>query len=167
MRFARTKALPVPLLSRHFLTRFLTLFFTFNFFLPLVFSIIAPPTLPSTLPGPLKHRPKFLERETLSYRERDYTTNRSFLSSFRSVLPSRLAPVTHSLSLSLPAMAPAASERMELAKLCGSRDWSRAIRVLDSLLAQSCAIQDLWFVFSDLHFLPIPIPPSNRCFIFL
>ncbi|XWS45190.1 hypothetical protein CRYUN_Cryun15aG0115000 [Craigia yunnanensis] len=37
----------------------------------------------------------------------------------------------------------AISERVELAKLCSSRDWSKAIRVLDSLLAQSCAIQDI------------------------
>ncbi|EXB28734.1 Tetratricopeptide repeat protein 13 [Morus notabilis] len=51
-------------------------------------------------------------------------------------------------------MAPAASERMELAKLCGSRDWSKAIRVLDSLLSQSCAIQDLCnraFCYSQLE----------------
>lgn len=44
-----------------------------------------------------------------------------------------------------------ASERMELAKLCSSRDWSKAIRILDSLLSQSCAIQDLWFVFFVLR----------------
>ncbi|TXG59325.1 hypothetical protein EZV62_013898 [Acer yangbiense] len=37
----------------------------------------------------------------------------------------------------------AISERVELAKLCCSRDWSKAIRVLDSLLAQSFAIQDI------------------------
>ncbi|KAL0350530.1 UNVERIFIED_CONTAM: Suppressor of RPS4-RLD 1 [Sesamum radiatum] len=40
-------------------------------------------------------------------------------------------------------MAPAVTERMELAKLCSSKDWSKAIRVLDSLLSKSCAIQDL------------------------
>ncbi|KAL5753095.1 hypothetical protein ACOSP7_023263 [Xanthoceras sorbifolium] len=40
-------------------------------------------------------------------------------------------------------MPSAISERVELAKLCSSRDWSKAIRVLDSLLAQSCAIQDI------------------------
>ncbi|XP_062101861.1 suppressor of RPS4-RLD 1 [Humulus lupulus] len=46
------------------------------------------------------------------------------------------------------------SERMELAKLCSSRDWSKAIRVLDSLLSQSCAIQDLCnraFCYSQLE----------------
>ena len=37
----------------------------------------------------------------------------------------------------------AISERVELAKLCNSPDWSKAIRVLDSFLAQSCAIQDI------------------------
>ncbi|OVA17058.1 Resolvase [Macleaya cordata] len=36
------------------------------------------------------------------------------------------------------------SERLELAKFCSSRDWSKAIRVLDSLLSRSCVIQDLW-----------------------
>ena len=40
----------------------------------------------------------------------------------------------------------AISERVELAKLCSSRDWSKAIRVIDSLLSQSFAIQDIWFV---------------------
>lgn len=35
------------------------------------------------------------------------------------------------------------SERVELAKLCSSRNWSKAIRILDSLLSQSCVIQDL------------------------
>ncbi|PON66705.1 N-terminal acetyltransferase A, auxiliary subunit [Parasponia andersonii] len=51
-------------------------------------------------------------------------------------------------------MAPAMSERMELAKLCSSRDWSKAIRILDSLLSQSCAIQDLCnraFCYSQLE----------------
>ncbi|XP_022751228.1 suppressor of RPS4-RLD 1-like isoform X2 [Durio zibethinus] len=48
----------------------------------------------------------------------------------------------------------AISERVELAKLCRSRDWSKAIRVLDSLLAQSCAIQDICnraFCYSQLE----------------
>ncbi|RVW57461.1 Suppressor of RPS4-RLD 1 [Vitis vinifera] len=40
-------------------------------------------------------------------------------------------------------MESAISERQELAKLCSCRDWSKAIRVLDSLLAQSCVIQDI------------------------
>ncbi|CAK7337777.1 unnamed protein product [Dovyalis caffra] len=51
-------------------------------------------------------------------------------------------------------MASAISERVELAKLCSSRDWSKAIRVLDSLLAQSCAIQDICnraFCYSQLE----------------
>ncbi|CAH8345100.1 unnamed protein product [Eruca vesicaria subsp. sativa] len=37
----------------------------------------------------------------------------------------------------------AASERVELAKLCSSRNWSKAIRVLDSLLAKHCSILDI------------------------
>ncbi|XP_012491923.1 suppressor of RPS4-RLD 1 [Gossypium raimondii] len=48
----------------------------------------------------------------------------------------------------------AISERVELAKLCSSRDWSKAIRVLDSLLSQSCAIQDICnraFCYSQLE----------------
>ncbi|WRX10011.1 Tetratricopeptide repeat - like 5 [Theobroma cacao] len=48
----------------------------------------------------------------------------------------------------------AISERVELAKLCSSRDWSKAIRVLDSLLTQSCAIQDICnraFCYSQLE----------------
>ncbi|KAI3954875.1 hypothetical protein MKW92_015947 [Papaver armeniacum] len=46
------------------------------------------------------------------------------------------------------------SERVELAKLCSTRDWSKAIRVLDSLLSQSCVIQDLCnraFCYSQLE----------------
>ncbi|KAJ9177336.1 hypothetical protein P3X46_012567 [Hevea brasiliensis] len=46
------------------------------------------------------------------------------------------------------------SERIELAKLCSSRDWSKAIRVLDSLLAKSCTIQDICnraFCYSQLE----------------
>ena len=45
-----------------------------------------------------------------------------------------------------PEMASTVSERIELAKLCTSKDWSKAIRILDNLLAQSCAIQDIWSV---------------------
>ncbi|XVF17569.1 hypothetical protein REPUB_Repub10bG0134700 [Reevesia pubescens] len=48
----------------------------------------------------------------------------------------------------------AISERVELAKLCRSRNWSKAIRVLDSLLNQSCAIQDICnraFCYSQLE----------------
>ncbi|KAB1214867.1 Tetratricopeptide repeat protein 13 [Morella rubra] len=51
-------------------------------------------------------------------------------------------------------MASALSERVELAKLCSSKDWSRAIRVLDSLLSQSGAIQDICnraFCYSQLE----------------
>lgn len=40
-------------------------------------------------------------------------------------------------------MASKNSERVELAKLCSSRNWSKAIRILDSLLARSSTIQDL------------------------
>ncbi|WZZ25617.1 hypothetical protein YC2023_009018 [Brassica napus] len=39
-----------------------------------------------------------------------------------------------------------ASERVELAKHCSSRNWSKAIRVLDSLLAKQCSILDIWWV---------------------
>ncbi|KFK30365.1 hypothetical protein AALP_AA7G251800 [Arabis alpina] len=35
------------------------------------------------------------------------------------------------------------SERVELAKHCSSRNWSKAIRVLDSLLAKQCSILDI------------------------
>ncbi|KAL7231710.1 hypothetical protein ACSBR2_009860 [Camellia fascicularis] len=48
----------------------------------------------------------------------------------------------------------AISERVQLAKLCCSRDWSKAIRVLDSLLSQSCTIQDICnraFCYSQLE----------------
>ncbi|KAJ6740417.1 SUPPRESSOR OF RPS4-RLD 1 [Salix purpurea] len=51
-------------------------------------------------------------------------------------------------------MPSAISERVELAKLCSCRDWSKAIRVLDSLLVQSCAIQDICnraFCYSQLE----------------
>ncbi|GAB2282676.1 Suppressor of RPS4-RLD 1 [Dionaea muscipula] len=51
-------------------------------------------------------------------------------------------------------MASAVSERVELAKLCSSRNWSKAIRVLDSLLSRSCTIQDLCnraFCYSQLE----------------
>uniref|UniRef100_A0A1J3IUG7 Suppressor of RPS4-RLD 1 n=1 Tax=Noccaea caerulescens TaxID=107243 RepID=A0A1J3IUG7_NOCCA len=40
-------------------------------------------------------------------------------------------------------MATATSERVELAKHCSSRNWSKAIRVLDSLLAKQCSILDI------------------------
>ncbi|KAL8476980.1 hypothetical protein ACS0TY_029326 [Phlomoides rotata] len=51
-------------------------------------------------------------------------------------------------------MAPAVAERIELAKLCSSKDWSKAIRILDSLISKSCAIQDLCnraFCYSQLE----------------
>ncbi|XP_060970422.1 suppressor of RPS4-RLD 1 isoform X2 [Cannabis sativa] len=57
-------------------------------------------------------------------------------------------------SAELLSLVSAMSERMELAKLCTSRDWSKAIRLLDSLLSQSCAIQDLCnraFCYSQLE----------------
>ncbi|KAG1347909.1 suppressor of RPS4-RLD 1 [Cocos nucifera] len=50
-------------------------------------------------------------------------------------------------------MAPA-SERLELAKLCSARNWSKAIRILDSLLAQSSSVQDICnraFCYSQLE----------------
>ncbi|CAH8274011.1 unnamed protein product [Arabidopsis lyrata] len=40
-------------------------------------------------------------------------------------------------------MATATSERVELAKHCSSRNWSKAIRVLDSLLAKQSSILDI------------------------
>ncbi|XP_010531274.1 PREDICTED: suppressor of RPS4-RLD 1 [Tarenaya hassleriana] len=46
------------------------------------------------------------------------------------------------------------SERAELAKHCSSRNWSKAIRVLDSLIAKHCSIQDLCnraFCYSQLE----------------
>ena len=53
-----------------------------------------------------------------------------------------------SLASRNPSMASRISERVELAKLCSSKNWSKAIRILDSLLARSPSVQDLWFVFS-------------------
>ncbi|XP_038970384.1 suppressor of RPS4-RLD 1-like [Phoenix dactylifera] len=47
-----------------------------------------------------------------------------------------------------------ASERLELAKLCSTRNWSKAIRVLDSLLVQSSSVQDICnraFCYSQLE----------------
>ncbi|KAJ4760063.1 Tetratricopeptide repeat protein 13 [Rhynchospora pubera] len=47
-----------------------------------------------------------------------------------------------------------ATERAELAKLCSSRNWSKAIRILDKLLAKSCSIQDICnraFCYSQLE----------------
>ncbi|ESW27855.1 hypothetical protein PHAVU_003G238000 [Phaseolus vulgaris] len=35
------------------------------------------------------------------------------------------------------------SERVDLARLCASKDWSKAIRILDSLISHSTAVQDL------------------------
>lgn len=43
-------------------------------------------------------------------------------------------------------MASKVTDRIELAKLCSSKEWSKAIRILDSLLAQTCVIQDIWSV---------------------
>ncbi|MFS8010859.1 putative tetratricopeptide-like helical domain superfamily [Helianthus anomalus] len=40
-------------------------------------------------------------------------------------------------------MASTLTQRAQLAKFCTSRDWSKAIRILDSLLSQSCVIQDI------------------------
>ncbi|TKY70628.1 Suppressor of RPS4-RLD 1 [Spatholobus suberectus] len=51
-------------------------------------------------------------------------------------------------------MAPATSQRAELARLCSSKDWSKAIRILDSLVSQSGAIQDICnraFCYSQLE----------------
>ncbi|XP_020586512.1 suppressor of RPS4-RLD 1 isoform X2 [Phalaenopsis equestris] len=45
-------------------------------------------------------------------------------------------------------------ERLELVKLCSSRNWSKAIRILDSVLSRSCSIQDLCnraFCYSQLE----------------
>uniref|UniRef100_A0A1D1YH34 Tetratricopeptide repeat protein 13 n=2 Tax=Anthurium amnicola TaxID=1678845 RepID=A0A1D1YH34_9ARAE len=46
------------------------------------------------------------------------------------------------------------NERAELAKLCSSKDWSKAIRILDNLLAQSRSVQDICnraFCYSQLE----------------
>ncbi|KAF5752853.1 suppressor of RPS4-RLD 1 isoform X1 [Tripterygium wilfordii] len=51
-------------------------------------------------------------------------------------------------------MASATSQRVELVKFCRSRDWSKAIRVLDSLLAHCSTIQDICnraFCYSQLE----------------
>ncbi|KAL3813658.1 hypothetical protein ACJIZ3_014926 [Penstemon smallii] len=62
-------------------------------------------------------------------------------------------------------MASAVAERVELAKLCSSKDWSKAIRVLDSMLSQSCAIQDLCnraFCYSQLELYKHVIKDCNK-----
>ncbi|CAA6657494.1 unnamed protein product [Spirodela intermedia] len=46
------------------------------------------------------------------------------------------------------------NERRELAKLCSAKDWSKAIRILDNILAESCSIQDICnraFCYSQLE----------------
>lgn len=44
------------------------------------------------------------------------------------------------------AAAAMSSERAELARLCSTRNWSKAIRLLDSVLARSpSSIHDLWY----------------------
>ncbi|XP_054810683.1 suppressor of RPS4-RLD 1 isoform X2 [Prosopis cineraria] len=51
-------------------------------------------------------------------------------------------------------MAPAISERVQLARLCSSKDWSKAIRILDSLISESSAVQDVCnraFCYSQLE----------------
>ncbi|KAL8160725.1 hypothetical protein V2J09_002262 [Rumex salicifolius] len=51
-------------------------------------------------------------------------------------------------------MASPIAERAELARLCSSRNWSKAIRVLDSILTRFCSIQDLCnraFCYSQLE----------------
>ncbi|KAK7252790.1 hypothetical protein RIF29_36996 [Crotalaria pallida] len=40
-------------------------------------------------------------------------------------------------------MAPPTSQRAELARLCSSKDWSKAIRILDSIISHSGSIQDI------------------------
>ncbi|RYQ80817.1 hypothetical protein Ahy_Scaffold1g106965 isoform H [Arachis hypogaea] len=48
----------------------------------------------------------------------------------------------------------ATSQRTELAKHCSSKDWSKAIRILDSLVSQNASIQDIWnraFCYSQLE----------------
>ncbi|RAL50569.1 hypothetical protein DM860_014511 [Cuscuta australis] len=51
-------------------------------------------------------------------------------------------------------MASTVADRIELAKLCSAKDWSKAIRVLDSLLSSSHRIQDICnraFCYSQLE----------------
>ncbi|QCD91380.1 Ca2+/calmodulin-dependent protein kinase [Vigna unguiculata] len=51
-------------------------------------------------------------------------------------------------------MVSATSQRAQLARLCSSKDWSRAIRILDSIVSQSGAIQDICnraFCYSQLE----------------
>lgn len=61
-------------------------------------------------------------------------------------------------------MASAITARIELAKLCSLRNWSKAIRILDSLLAQSYEIQDIWSVSLNYNSFPIlPLRIFNFC----
>ncbi|KAH1267204.1 Suppressor of RPS4-RLD 1 [Glycine max] len=60
-------------------------------------------------------------------------------------------------------MAPTTSQRATLARLCSSKDWSKAIRVLDSLVSQSGAIQDIWaFCYSRLELHKHVIKDCNK-----
>ncbi|MED6192213.1 Suppressor of RPS4-RLD 1 [Stylosanthes scabra] len=48
----------------------------------------------------------------------------------------------------------ATSQRAELANHCSSKEWSKAIRILDSLVSQNASIQDIWnraFCYSQLE----------------
>ncbi|ONK64775.1 uncharacterized protein A4U43_C07F29780 [Asparagus officinalis] len=56
-------------------------------------------------------------------------------------------------------------ERLELAKLCSSRSWAKAIRILDSLLSQSFSVQDLCnraFCYSQLELYKHVIKDCDR-----
>ena len=56
------------------------------------------------------------------------------------------------------AAAAMSSERAELARLCSTRNWSKAIRLLDSILARSpSSIHDLWYG----TLLPAPRDPPD------
>ncbi|KAK7328391.1 hypothetical protein VNO77_22496 [Canavalia gladiata] len=81
--------------------------------------------------------------------------------------PTKFQPrLRHLISLPSPTI-PATSQRAELARLCSSKDWSKAIRILDSLVSQFGAIQDICnraFCYSQLELHKHVIKDCDRAF---
>ncbi|CAH9089930.1 unnamed protein product [Cuscuta epithymum] len=65
-------------------------------------------------------------------------------------------------------MESAVADRIELAKLCSAKDWSKAIRLLDSLISKSCLIQDICnraFCYSQLELHKHVIKDCNKAIL--
>ncbi|ERN03693.1 hypothetical protein AMTR_s00144p00107300 [Amborella trichopoda] len=45
------------------------------------------------------------------------------------------------------------AERKALANACKSEEWSKAIRILDSIISKSFSAQDLWYILFSSYFL--------------